>query len=119
MTMQTSFPWPDRVPPCSGHAFELPNEDDTVSRLKKSKFSRAWDAPVKPAQDNVNHPAHYTQGGVECIDAILAATINKSGREGYLVGNIIKYLWRYEAKGGRESVLKAEFYLKRLLEEVK
>ena len=28
----------------------------------------------KNASDAVNHPAHYTQGGVECIDAIQAAT---------------------------------------------
>lgn len=26
--------------------------------------------------DNVNHPKHYTQGGVECIDALAASTIN-------------------------------------------
>lgn len=26
--------------------------------------------------DNVNHPKHYTQGGIECIDALAAATIN-------------------------------------------
>ena len=29
--------------------------------------------------DNVNHPKHYTQGGVECIDALAAATINLQG----------------------------------------
>lgn len=29
--------------------------------------------------DNVNHPKHYTQGCVECIDALAAATINLKG----------------------------------------
>ena len=28
--------------------------------------------------DNVNHPKHYTQGGIECIDALKAATIGKT-----------------------------------------
>lgn len=45
--------------------------------------------------DNVNHPSHYTQGGVECIDAITAATVNKTGIEAVCTGNVIKYLWRY------------------------
>ena len=30
--------------------------------------------------DNVNHPIHYTQGGIECIDALAAATINCGNR---------------------------------------
>ena len=65
--------------------------------------------------DAVNHPAHYTQGGIECIDAIEAATIDKSGIEAVCVGNVLKYLWRYEAKGGRQDVEKARWYLQRLL----
>ena len=68
--------------------------------------------------DAVNHPAHYTQGEVECIDAIKAATIHKAGIEAHCVGNVIKYLWRYEAKGGRQDVEKARWYLERLLAEM-
>ena len=26
--------------------------------------------------EKINHPAHYCQGGIECIDAIEAATTN-------------------------------------------
>ena len=68
--------------------------------------------------DAVNHPAHYTQGGIECIDAIEAATIDKAGIEAVCVGNVIKYLWRYEAKGGRQDVEKAQWYLHRLLDHM-
>lgn len=64
--------------------------------------------------DNVNHPAHYTAGKVECIDAIEAATVKKTGIEAVCVANIIKYLWRYEEKGGIVDVQKAEWYIKRL-----
>ena len=68
--------------------------------------------------DNVNSPSHYTQGKVECIDAIESATVGKSGFEAYCVGNVIKYLWRYEQKGGKESVEKAQYYLNKLLENM-
>lgn len=65
--------------------------------------------------DNVNHPSHYTQGGVECIDAITAATVKKTGIEAVCTANIIKYLWRYELKNGLEDVKKAQWYLNRLI----
>lgn len=68
--------------------------------------------------DNVNHPSHYTQGGVECIDAITAATVNKSGIEAVCTANVIKYLWRYEAKNGLEDVKKAQWYINRLIAEL-
>ena len=68
--------------------------------------------------DNVNHPSHYTQGGVECIDAITAATVNKTGIEAVCTANVIKYLWRYEAKNGLEDVKKAQWYLNRLIAEM-
>lgn len=66
----------------------------------------------------VQHPAHYNQGKVECIDAMAAATVNKRGIEAICVSNIIKYLWRYEAKNGLEDVKKAQFYLNRLIDEL-
>ena len=65
--------------------------------------------------DEVNHPSHYTQGKVECLDALESATIGKSGIEAVCVANVIKYLWRYEEKNGVEDVKKAQFYLNRLL----
>lgn len=66
-------------------------------------------------QDNVNHPAHYTQGGIECIQAIKAA-LTQDGYEGYLAGNVIKHMWRYQNKGGQEDILKARWYLNALIE---
>lgn len=73
---------------------------------------------VSNTHDTVNHPAHYNQGEVECIEAIKSATINKTGIEAVCVGNVIKYLWRYEEKGGVESVKKAKWYLERLIKEL-
>jgi len=64
--------------------------------------------------DEVNHPPHYNKQGVECIDAIEAAT--DDGYQYYLQGNIIKYLWRYRYKGKPvEDLQKARWYLDRLI----
>ena len=65
--------------------------------------------------DNVNHPAHYTDGGIECIEAIEAQLTPEEYR-GYLKGNCVKYLWREKHKGGTESLKKAQWYLNRLVD---
>jgi hypothetical protein len=66
-------------------------------------------------RDDVNHPEHYTSGGIECIDAIRAALTPEEFR-GFLKGNIIKYTWRERMKGGVESLKKASWYLRKLTE---
>lgn len=69
--------------------------------------------------DPVSHPNHYTQGGIECIDAIDAACTGLSDAESYYIGNTIKYLWRWKFKNGVEDLKKAKFYLERLIEKLK
>jgi len=66
------------------------------------------DRPVVP---------HYTQGGIECIDAIRAATVGLSGFEGFLAGNLIKYVWRFKFKNGIDDLEKANVYLNWLKQE--
>jgi len=60
----------------------------------------------------VNHPPHYTQGGIECIEAIQAALTPEEFR-GYCKGNALKYTWRERSKGQDESLKKAIWYLER------
>ena len=72
----------------------------------------------EPNVDMVNHPSHYTQGGIECIDCIKSATVGKVGIEAFCVGNAIKYLFRYEEKNGIEDVKKARWYIDRLIREL-
>ena len=67
--------------------------------------------------DLVNNPPHYNVGGIECIDAIMSAT--NHNKEGYLQGNILKYVWRYDYKGGLEDLQKAQWYLNKLIEVYK
>jgi len=67
--------------------------------------------------DKINHPAHYTQGKVECIDAIEAAVTGLVGMEAVCTAQIIKYVWRWKLKNGKEDLKKAAWYLARLTEE--
>ena len=69
------------------------------------------------SEDMVNSPPHYNQKGTECIDAIEAAT--DDGFQYYLQGNILKYIWRYRYKGGKEDLEKAQWYLTKLIDVVK
>ena len=78
-------------------------------------------AQAKKQSDNVvdmvNSPPHYNQTGIECIQAISAATDN--GFKYYLQGNVMKYLWRFDYKDKPlEDLQKAKWYLDRLIEEV-
>ena len=67
-----------------------------------------------PQPDLVNAPPHYRQGDIECIDAIRSA-LTEEQFEGYLRGACMKYMWRYNMKGGAESLRKARWYLEKLI----
>lgn len=66
--------------------------------------------------DPVNYPMHYTQGSVECIDAI-ESSMTFDAFCGFLKGNVLKYLWRYEKKGKAvEDLEKAQWYISKLID---
>ena len=57
--------------------------------------------------DKVNNPEHYNKhpSGIECIQII--------EHMGFLLGNVIKYVWRSEYKNGLEDLKKARWCLDR------
>jgi hypothetical protein len=68
----------------------------------------------QPKDDPVNHPKHYTDGGIETIDFIEAK------RLGYHLGNVVKYICRAGKKGtnmGLQDLQKARWYLDRAIEK--
>ena len=65
--------------------------------------------------DIVNHPKHYTQGKIECIDAIEAAVSELSGLDAVCTANVIKYVWRQKHKNGVIDLRKAQWYLEKLI----
>ena len=65
--------------------------------------------------NTVAHPKHYS-GKIECIDCIESAVAELNGFEGFLAGNVIKYVFRFKRKNGKEDLQKAEWYLSKLME---
>ena len=65
--------------------------------------------------NTVAHPKHYS-GKVECIDCIESAVADLNGFEGFLAGNVIKYVFRFKRKNGKEDLQKAEWYLRKIIE---
>ena len=64
--------------------------------------------PTITSSDPVNHPSHYTSGGIETIDFIEAKDLD------YNLGNVIKYITRADKKGKKlEDLKKAQWYLNR------
>ena len=60
---------------------------------------------------------HYVNMGVQPWDA-MKSWLTPEQFQGFLQGNAIKYLARWQSKGGVEDLRKARHYLDKLLEEV-
>ena len=77
------------------------------------KVPRKW--PPKPETtppyDAVTNPAHYAQHKIQPLQFIMANNLS------YCVGNVIKYVCRYNKKAGLEDLRKAREYIDILIEE--
>lgn len=80
----------------------------------KTDLGNAYEA-MRKRLDNVNRPVHY-QGKVECIDAIESAVKGLEGIEAVCTANVIKYVYRWKKKNGKEDLLKAKWYLEKLID---
>lgn len=85
--------------------------ENTANAMKA--FASNGVSMKKQNTDNVNNPSHYTAGGIETLDYIKAKV---NDYPSYAVGNILKYVSRYEHKNGIEDLKKAQFYLNDLIE---
>ena len=60
-------------------------------------------------------PSYYSANEkIECWDAIQAATGEHF--PAFLVGNVMKYLWRYADKDGASDLRKAYTYMRKLMQ---
>lgn len=89
-----------------------PNKQPSQFEFNDGGFSTCG---YDKSKDNIN-PDHYKVGGIETID-IMKAKLTKEGFEGYLAGNVLKYVTRYHHKNGLEDLKKARWYLDRLIME--
>ncbi len=91
-----------------------------VPAVHKQKDTMPLEEPDSgEPEDMVYRPSHYTQGGVETIDAI-KASLTTDGFRAYCKGNVMKYVWRYENKGKPlQDLQKACTYLSWLMESIR
>jgi hypothetical protein len=86
--------------------------------LRRNGGLKRW----RMQMNDVNHPNHYTWRGTECTKAVEIMTSGASGADAMYIGNIVKYLYRYPAKGTPlKDLMKAKQYLDFLItnQEVK
>lgn len=66
--------------------------------------------------EKVNHPQHYNQGSIECIDAMLQC-FGANAVIDFCRINAFKYLWRSDYKDNCcEDMQKAVWYLSKAIE---
>lgn len=70
--------------------------------------------PVTPKGDPIR-PLHYHEGGID-VFTYGKANSTKEEMRGFYKWNIVKYVTRFNKKNGVEDLLKAEEYLKQLIE---
>lgn len=93
---------------------DLPSPTE-CSFMSLSMLERRLESNISPS-DVVNHPRHYNIYPSETIDAI-RSQMTSDEFLGYCKGNIFKYISRFKFKNGLEDLKKANWYLKKMIEE--
>ena len=93
--------------PCLNCKYNL-----SVNSNESEEYPLLWELRT---DDPVSHPSHYTQGGIECIEAMEAA-FGKEAVATFCHLNAFKYLWRTEHKNGVQDIDKAIWYLNKYKE---
>jgi len=73
---------------------------------------REWDRAAKSAFDTQVGGYHYKEMSIQPIEFILANDLS------YCEANIVKYVCRHHAKGGRQDIEKVIHYAQLLLEHI-
>lgn len=93
-----------------------PSDWDKVRRGPKTFYGKLYHP--EDSHNPVTQPDHYNKGAIEAIEAI-KASMHPQEFKGYLKGNCLKYLWRYDYKGKPlEDLKKTQVYLSWLIKEL-
>ena len=109
---------------------EYCNKHDSCEhcRLDSTECNWLWDASEEEIDDMlekafeeetnndaVNHPSHYTNGGMECIDEMIMI-FGKQAVMNFCLCNVWKYRKRALHKNGQEDLDKADWYMNKYKE---
>ena len=98
---------------CKGTALPLSEEYEVKPDMYEPLESTEPVAThTKPSgiYDNVNHPLHYTNGGIECIDE-MELVFGRAAVKAFCLCNVWKYRKRALHKNGQEDLDKADWYM--------
>ena len=94
-----------------------------IKTLKETMTDKTSPTEVPPSgggntlsetrRDPVTNPSHYK--GIQPID-VMRNNFTRDEYRGFLKGNILKYVMRYQDKGGLDDLKKAEQYLTWLID---
>lgn len=82
--------------------------DDVLNQIAES-------LTPTPTEDIINHPNHYTHGGMECIDEMIMI-FGKEAVMHFCLCNAWKYRKRALYKNGQEDMDKSDWYLNKYKE---
>lgn len=87
---------------------------EKIYKLLKKEYKGA-DNIMENKKDMVNHPNHYTNRGIECIDEMIHVFGIQTVMD-FCLCNVWKYRYRALAKNGKEDIEKSDWYMKKYLE---
>ena len=109
------YPDADKKEVAAKFECSLPN----VYTYQKIATKTYWPLPLRPAEPKLRDMQvggdHYSSKAVQPWDA-MESWMSKEEFSGFLRGNVIKYVSRYQDKGGLEDLKKADHYLSKLIE---
>jgi hypothetical protein len=90
----------------------------SVTKNKEPLIMTDWEIknPSTEKHDAINHPPHYNNSPAHCVCGRRIECIDITRHMSFNLGNVVKYIWRYEHKDGLEALLKARWYLKDAIE---
>ena len=94
-------------------------EEDDYYSIDLDDDTYYWDddafEPIDFAHDPVNSPSHYTHGGMECIDEMIAL-YGVEEVKSFCKLNVHKYRKRALYKNGEEDMKKSNWYMNKYVE---
>lgn len=116
---------PEKAKDLYAELFKI-NETLHAAPPTANETRQLFGSPPISGDTAVEHPSHYTSGGIECIDAMKAMLAGYEQEQittkyywHFLAGQVLKYLWRWPLKERPlQDLKKARWYLDRLITDV-
>lgn len=115
MSCCLEHPYCNNTPPCPLHNEHYQGYGCCDESLPDDILDKLYSKVVNGVEDKVEHPNHYTHGGLECIDEMIAI-FGRKAVANFCLCNVWKYRKRALHKNGQEDLDKSDWYIKKYIE---